>query len=66
MIKKPAAKKTEGPHWGYAESRKQIMCRTGKAGPGQSHAIKYEVVGGKAAAVKLADAWVKLKKKEGS
>ena len=62
VIKKAAAK--TGPHWGYEESRKQIMCRTGKEGAGQSHAIKYEVVGGKAAAVKLAEAWVAKQKKK--
>jgi hypothetical protein len=39
------------------------MCRTGKGGPGSSHGIKYEVAGGKAAAVKLAKAWVAKKKR---
>ncbi len=34
------------------------MCRTGLKGPGQNHAIKYAVVGGKAAAEKLANEWV--------
>ena len=63
VLKKPAAAKSTGPHWGFEESRKQIMCRTGKPGAGQSHAIKYEVVGGKAAAIKLADAWVAKQKK---
>ena len=40
------------------------MCRTGMPGPGQSHAIKYEVVGGKKEAEKLADVWVAKKRKE--
>ena len=69
MIKRPAAedksKKYDGiPHWGFEDSRSQIMCRTGLEGAGQSHAIKYEVAGGRANAIKLADQWVAKKKKE--
>ena len=56
VLKKPAAKKAE-------DSRSQIMCRTGKPGEGQNHAIKYAVAGGKAAAVKLANAWLVKQKK---
>jgi hypothetical protein len=40
------------------------MCRTGILGAGQSHAIKYEVAGGKAHAVTLANQWVAKKKEE--
>jgi hypothetical protein len=39
------------------------MCRTGLEGPGQAHAIKFEVAGGELAAKKLADAGVITKKK---
>ena len=39
------------------------MCRTGKPGEGQNHASKYAVAGGKAAAVKLANAWLAKQKK---
>jgi hypothetical protein len=58
-----AAAKAAGPAWGYEESRKQVMCRTGLSGPGQSHAIKYEIAGGKAKAINMADAWVAKKRK---
>jgi hypothetical protein len=63
VLKRPAAGGGV-PHWGFEESRSQIMCRTGVIGVGQNHAIKYEIVGGKAAAIKLADTWVANKKKE--
>jgi len=66
-LKRPAAAAAEKggiPYWGFEESRFQIMCRTGNKGAGQSHAIKYEVAGGKAEAVKLANAWVAKKKTE--
>jgi hypothetical protein len=67
-IKRPAAAAAAAapivPYWGYENSRHQIMCRTGILGAGQSHAIKYEVAGGKAHAVTLANQWVAKKKKE--
>ena len=63
MAKRPAGAGTP-PSWGYENSRNQIMCRTGIPGPGQSHGIKYDEAGGKAKAIKLADAWVKAKKLE--
>ena len=62
VLKKPAAAK--GPSWGYEDSRGQILCRTGTTGPGSSYAIKYEVVGGKANAKKIAETWVQNKLKE--
>ena len=40
------------------------MCRTGMEGAGQSHAIKYEVAGGKKNAIKLANEWVDKKTEE--
>jgi hypothetical protein len=65
IMKKPAAKSSNGtPFWCYEESRQQVLCRTGQRGTGQSLAIKYAVAGSKAAAVKLANAWVAKKKGE--
>jgi hypothetical protein len=63
-IKRPASAATGVPHWGPEDSRFQIMCRTGIEGAGQSHAIKYEIAGGKANAIKLANQWVAKKTKE--
>ena len=65
VAKKPAACKSLAgvPYWEPEDSRSQLMCRTRKGGPWSSHAIKYEVAGGKAAAVKLANAWVEKKKR---
>jgi hypothetical protein len=63
-LPKATGPKTSIPHWGPKRSRGQVMCRTGLAGAGQSHAIKIEVAGSKAAAIKLADQWVLKKKKE--
>ena len=62
--KKPAASTKRGPHWCFEESRQQVMCRTGATGPGQSHAIKFHVAGGRDQAVKLANAWVAKTKTE--
>lgn len=69
VVKRPAmatvakTAKSKKPHWGYEDSRFQVMCRTGKEGEGQCHAIKYEIAGSKAKAAKLADAWVAKKMK---
>ena len=47
------------PHWGGGEnSCFQILCRTGLPGPSHTISIKYAAVGGKAAAIKLAEKWV--------
>jgi hypothetical protein len=35
--------KTGGPHFNLERTRLQVMCRTGKGGPGSSFAIKYGV-----------------------
>ena len=65
VMKKPAgAAKEKAPHWGHEQKRKQVMCRTGLAGEGQCHGIKWEVVGGKKAAEALADKWVAAEKKK--
>ena len=68
IVKRPAAASDNRyngvPHWNYENSRGQIMCMTGLARPGQSHAIKFEVAGSKAKAVAMASAWVAKKKKE--
>ena len=63
VMKRPAAKE-KAPHWGHENSRQQVMCRTGIAGEGQSHAIKWAVVGGKKQAEALADKWVAAEKKK--
>ena len=60
VLKKPAAGVGEpNPHWGHEASREQVMCRTGLKGPGQCHAIKWEIAGGKRKAEQMADEWVK-------
>lgn len=68
ILKRPAAASDMRyggvPHWKPECTRDQMMCRTGLVGPGQSHAIKWEVAGSRAKAAALADAWVVKKKKE--
>ena len=52
---------SKGPRWSYEYSRSQIMCRTGKSGPGQNHAIKFSGNSGKTKtqATIEAEAWLK-------
>ena len=69
---KPAAKrevKTTGPmtkrmpHFAIEWSRKQVLCRTGRKGPGESFPMKFGD-GSVDATIKKARAWVSEKKKE--
>ena len=60
--KKVPAKKTpwpEPPSIGWERSRKQIMCRTGKGGPGSSYRIPFEGHGGPKGALQAAKAWLR-------
>ena len=64
--KKPAAATCKGPvpkggkrpHFALERTRGQVMCRTGKAGVGQSHAIRFSDAGTEQKAIKLAKEWV--------
>ena len=58
-IKKRPAVATTEPFFSCEWSRNQVMCRTGGAGPGWSHAIKFEEVGGVDKAVAAAHVGVK-------
>ena len=61
--KRPAAATTE-PFFSCEWSRNQVMCRTGGAGPGWSHAIKFEDAGGVDKAVAAARAWVQKQRRK--
>ena len=54
MKKRPAGAASFSVEW----SRKQVLCRTGKTGVGQSHALAFKKHGGWANAVKKAKKWV--------
>ena len=64
--KKPAAATCKGPvpkggkrpHFALERTRGQVMCRTGKAGAGQCHAIRFSDAGTEQKAIKLAKEWV--------
>ena len=55
---KKATKKTKTPHFSVEWSRGQVLCRTGKTGPGQTHKISFDEAGGRDKAIKLAEKWV--------
>ena len=55
MMKRPAGKGK--PHYGIEHTRKQVMCRTGRGGPGSSFAIPYGTEGLEAAK-KKAEKWL--------
>ena len=54
-MKRPAGKGK--PHYGIEHTRKQVMCRTGRGGPGSSFAIPYGTEGLEAAK-KKAEKWL--------
>ena len=47
------------PQFGMEESRKQVMCRTGKPGKGSCFAMRFGEYGGKTGAIEAAKKWLK-------
>ena len=47
------------PCFGMEESRKQVMCRTGKLGKGSCFGMKFADYGGKKGAIEAARKWLK-------
>ena len=47
------------PGIAWERTRKQVMCRTGKSGPGSTHAITFAKNGGEKGDWKCAELWLK-------
>ena len=66
-VEKPAKRVPKSAEWptppsiGWEKSRFQVMCRSGKGGPGSSHAILFEGNGGPKGARAKAEDWLREK-----
>ena len=64
QTKKEQCEVVKPPSFGVERSRSQVVCRTGRKGPGQTMTITFASAGGETAAVNKAKKWLAAERKK--